>query len=230
MKAMIFAAGLGTRLRPLTNDKPKALVEYKGQPLLWHVISNLKKYGFNDIIINIHHFGDQIIDYLEKTDFPGVEIEISDERKELLDTGGGLYKARKFFDNEPFLVHNVDIITDLNLKKLYKFHQEHEPIASLAVRNNPSSRALLFSPNNILSGWKHLKTGETKISRQFPTYIQKAFSGIQIISPDIFNYMKPGRYSIIDTYLETAKHEIIRGLDHSGGQWKDMGKPESFKE
>ena len=231
MKAMIFAAGLGTRLRPLTNTKPKALVEYQGKPLLQHVIEKLKHYGFDHIVVNVHHFAGQIIDFLQKNDFFGVQMSISDESDQLLETGGGLFKARKFLDgNEPFLVHNVDIITDLDLGLFYRLF-DTSSIAMLAVQDRPASRKLVFSQQDgSLCAWRNYKTGEQIIVRKnCPRPIEYAFSGIHVISPQIFKYLWPGKYSIIKAYLKIAGTERITFYDHTGGLWKDMGTVESFK-
>ncbi len=230
MKAMIFAAGLGTRLRPLTNDRPKALVEYRGKPLLQHVLERLKSYGFTDIVINIHHFAGQIIEFLENNRNFGLNIKISDERDSLLDTGGGLYKAKDLLGtDEPFLVHNVDIISDLDLGTFYRSFNPARQIALLATGDRQSDRKLIFSQKTgYLCGWKNLKTGEQIIARKdCPAPLELAFNGIHVISPRIFNYMQPGKYSIIKTYLEIAGKENIGYYLHTG-QWKDMGRPEAF--
>ena len=163
MKAMIFAAGLGTRLRPLTDNMPKALVLVGGKPMLERVILNLIKYGFDDITINIHHFGGQIIDFIKANNNFGVTIHISDERDELLDTGGGILKARNFLDgNEPFLVHNADILTDLNLKEFYDYHLGNNADATLLTASRNTARYLLLDDTNRLHGWINKNTGELK--------------------------------------------------------------------
>ncbi len=229
MKAMIFAAGLGTRLRPLTNNLPKALVPYKGKPLLQIVIENLKIYGFDTLIINVHHFADKIIEFLEKNDYFNTKIIISDERNKLMDTGGGLYFARKYFDDD-FLIHNVDIISDINLKKLADFHKKYSPLATLAVQDRESNKKLYFDTRNNLCKWKNEVTGEEKIARNCDKSVGFAFSGIHFVSPRIFKYMSEGVYSIIDTYLKAAENEEIKYFDHTGDSWRDMGKPESFSD
>jgi NDP-sugar pyrophosphorylase family protein len=228
MKAMIFAAGLGTRLRPLTNDKPKALVEYKGKALLQILIEKLINYNFTDIIINVHHFSQQIIDFIHKNNKFGINIQISDESEKLLDTGGGLFNAKNFFDNSPFLVHNVDIISDINLQKLYNYHLQNKPIATLATQNRNSSKRLYFNNEKKLCKWKNEITGQEKIAKICKDTSPMAFSGIQIIDPKIFKFMTPGVYSIIDTYLQIAKNSDIIYFDHSSDFWRDMGRPESF--
>lgn len=230
MKAMIFAAGLGTRLRPLTNDKPKALIEIKGRTLLQIVILNLKKYGFNDIVVNVHHYADMIIDYLKKNDNFGANINISDERDRLLDTGGGLKKAQKFFGEDPFLLHNVDIISNLDLNKLYKHHLSEKAVVTLAVRNRKTSRYFLFDTEHHLCGWKNFKTNETTICKAPASkIIPYAFSGIQVVSPIIFNYMDMiGAFSIKDVYIKIALTRNIAAFIHDDSIWLDIGKPENI--
>lgn len=229
MKAMIFAAGLGTRLRPLTNDKPKALVEVKGKTLLEILITRLIKNKFDEIIINVHHLADQVIDFIMKNKF-NAKIEISDEREKLLDTGGGLKKASRFFNDEPFLLHNVDIITDLNLEKLYQNHLENNSIATLAVRERKSSRYFLFDEQNVLCGWENVKTGEKIISRKNDSLTQFAFSGIHVIDPKLFGYFpKMDKFSIIDVYLEVSKHENIIAFPHNNTFWQDVGRVEDLE-
>ena len=232
MKAMIFAAGLGTRLRPLTNDKPKALVEVNGMSLLEINIRRLIHFGFREIIINIHHFGDLILEFLEKNKGFGIRIEISDERDLLLNTGGGLKKAASFFeDGNPFLVCNTDILTDLDLKAFYDFHIKNKAIATLAVRNRRTSRYLLFNEkNNELVGWMNRKTGELKWSRFEEVVVNWAFSGIHVIEPKIFDFMpQEAVFSIIDVYLLVSKHHSILGYLHNENIWLDVGKHEELE-
>ncbi len=229
MKAMIFAAGLGSRLKPLTNSKPKALVEINGKTLLEIVILRLKSHGFKDIIINIHHFAEQIINFIENHDF-GVNIKISDERNLLLNTGGGLKNTSSFFQNgKPFLVHNVDIISDIDLTKFYKTHLKSKSFVTLAVRNRHTSRYLLFDKNAELCGWKNLTTGEEKIIKIKTKLTPLAFSGIQVIDPRIFSLMPTQEvFSIIDLYLDICSKYKISGYDHSKSNWLDVGKPNSL--
>lgn len=230
MKAMIFAAGLGTRLRPLTNNKPKALIEAKGKTLLEIVIQRLQKFGFEEIVINVHHFADQITEYLKANNNFGINIEISDERDKLLDTGGGLKKAKSFFDDQPFLIHNVDIISDINLEDLYKFHFNSKALATLAVKNRLSSRYFLFDDENKLCGWKNDKTGETIITNESRKELKPlAFSGIQIADPKIFNYMPDNDvFSIVDVYLKASKEEKILSYRDDESFWKDLGRIEDL--
>jgi len=236
MKAMIFAAGLGTRLRPLTNHKPKALVEVNGTPLLEIVIQRLKQHGFTNIVVNVHYFAKQIIRFLEAKNNFDIQISISDETDLLLETGGGLLKAKPFFegaDNEPFLVHNVDILSDIDLAALYQYHLQNNPLATLVVRNRKTSRYLLFDEENQMCGWKNVKTGEVRMMRESALSLQPnalAFSGIHVISPSIFQYMpeQESAFSIIETYLQAAKTQKIMAYPSDGSNWLDVGKPESL--
>jgi NDP-sugar pyrophosphorylase family protein len=228
MKAMIFCAGLGTRLKPLTDDKPKALVPLAGKPLIEHVVERLKSFGFTDIIINVHHFADKVEAFLADRSSFGVNITVSDERNLLLDTGGGLKKAASFFsDGQPFLIHNVDIISDINLADLYGRHVESRALASLAVSNRLSSRYFLFDNSMQLAGWKNIKTNEQKIARVGDTYLPFAFNGIHVVSPEIFNLMEgfDGKFSIVDLYLHLAKSHFIEGIDVTKNRIIDVGKP-----
>ena len=231
MNAMIYAAGMGTRLMPLTKNKPKALVEVQGITLIERAIKKLVRSGFDRIIVNVHHHAEQLIDFLNKNNFD-VDIEISDETSKLLDTGGGLKKAEKFFDkNEAFLVYNVDVISDIDLNKMYDFHVTSGAIATLAVRNRKTSRYLLFDKKNDLIGWENIKTGEKKISRKIEgDFYRLAFSGIHVISPDIFNLInKTGKFSMIDVYLELAGNQTIKSFNHDDTFWMDIGSIENLK-
>jgi NDP-sugar pyrophosphorylase family protein len=233
MKAMIFAAGLGTRLKPLTDHMPKALVPVAGKPMLEHVIEKLKASGFNEIVINVHHFANQIIDFLKEKDNFGIQIWISDETEELLDTGGGIKKAAHFFD-EPFLVHNADILSNVNLKALYEFHQASQNDATLLVSPRKTVRYLLFNEENRLCGWVNKDTLQTKPEGFiYHPEIQKeyAFGGIHIISPTLFNYMGDewtGKFSIMDFYLQTCKKARLGGYAKEDLQLIDIGKPDTL--
>lgn len=230
MRAMIFAAGLGTRLRPLTNDRPKAMVEVNGMPLLEIVIRRLKYFGISEVVINIHHFGELILEFLAEQQYFGIDIAISDERGLLLDTGGGLKKAAPLLGDAPFLVHNVDVISDLNLNELFAFHSRSKALATLALRKRNSSRYLLFDENGILSGWRNVKTGERKICRKTAMYEDFAFSGIHVIDPRIFDFVPEEEvFSIIEVYLNAGQSEVIQGFDHSEGLWLDVGKLPAVK-
>lgn len=238
MKAMIFAAGLGTRLRPLTNACPKAMVLLHGKPLLQHVIEKLKASGFTKIVVNVHHFGEQIIRFLANNNNFGMDIQVSDERSLLLNTGGGLKKAAPILQtenaNDSFLVHNVDVVSNLDLNLFMQQHQKMEGIATLAVSQRPSSRYLLFNQQARLCGWKNTKTGEERIIRSVDVAMLQplAFSGIHAIKTDIFNNM-PAQdvFSIIDTYLEVGANYPIYAYIHQRPQiaWFDVGKPERLK-
>ncbi|MEM6963662.1 MAG: nucleotidyltransferase family protein [Bacteroidota bacterium] len=231
MKAMIFAAGLGTRLRPLTDDRPKALVKINGLTLLEILIRKLKKQGVTDIIVNVHHHADQIIDFLKNKDRFNINIAISDERSLLLDTGGGLKKAADFFaDGKPFIVHNVDILSNIDLKKMYDTHIQTKAVATLSTRHRATSRYLLFNKKNKLYGWMNIKTGKMILCRKKKGKLTlRAFSGIHIISPDLFDAMPDEEvFSIIDVYLAAAPYQKIVGYPHEEDLWMDVGKPENI--
>jgi MurNAc alpha-1-phosphate uridylyltransferase len=231
MKAMILAAGKGTRLLPLTENKPKSLIEVQGVPLLEHTILYLKYYGINEIVINIHHHASQIIDFIKKKNYFGIRIEFSDENDELLDTGGGLYKARWFFDDgKPFVLTSSDVITNLNLHEMCSYHENILPLATLAVKHRKSSRDFLFDHDYHLCGWHNNITGETRVVRQVHEPIKIAFSTIHILSPAIFNYItERGRFSIIDTYLRLAPVQPIIGFEHDQSLWFECGRIENLK-
>ena len=237
MKAMILAAGLGTRLKPFTTNHPKALAEINGKTLLQRNIEYLSGYGIKDVIINVHHYADQITGLLKSKNNFGSNITISDESKELLETGGGLKKASWYFDNdEPLFLMNVDILTDMNLHKMLEFHNDSKNIATLAVCDRVTSRYFLFDQYSKLCGWRNLQLGKEIITRNANQYFQKAFSGIHIISPAIFPYLKAGagsvhpeKFSIVDPYLEIIKDFDIGGFDHTGAKLIDVGKPESLE-
>jgi NDP-sugar pyrophosphorylase family protein len=230
MQAMILAAGLGTRLRPLTNSKPKAMVEVDGIPLLEITIRRLIKYGFDDIIINVHHFADQVIDFLKKKNNFGVSISISDECDQILETGGGLKKARPFFKTEPFLLCNTDVITNIDFKKMYEAHLSKEGLVTVATRQRSTSRYFIFDDKQILHGWTNIKTGDVKMSRAKKGHlVLRAFSGVHIISPEIFDLMsQDGKFSIIDVYLKAAEDHLIFSYEHDEDIWVDVGKKESL--
>jgi len=231
MKAIIFAAGLGSRLKPLTDSTPKALLKVNGKTLLAHAVEKLQEAGVTEIIVNVHHLAEQIISYLKHNSYHRIKFTISDERDLLLDTGGGLKKAAVFFnDNCPFFAYNVDILTDLNLSEMLRFHCTHNPLATLAVSKRETDRYLLFDDKMHLKGWTNVKTGETLPQNiDIERFEKRAFSGIHIINPDLFLFLnKTGCFPIIPEYLNLCnKHRII-GFDHSGCRWKDMGKPEAY--
>jgi NDP-sugar pyrophosphorylase family protein len=233
MKAMILAAGLGTRLRPLTNDRPKALVEVAGSTLLEITIARLQQFGVREIMINVHHFADQLIEYLKTKDHFGLRIEVSCEDI-LLDTGGGLKKAAWFFmedgaGNAPFLVHNVDVISDIDLGWLVEFHKKNHALATLAVQQRESSRYLLFNEQMQLCGRRFVKEQKTEIAQAAQHVEPLAFTGIHVISPRLLPMIEEeGAFSIVQTYLRLAgRGEKIIGLRADGAYWRDLGKPEN---
>ena len=232
MKAMIFAAGLGTRLNKETSDKPKALVELGGKTLLQHAIIKLKKEGISEIVVNVHHFAELVKSYIKKNDF-GIQIQISDESDKLLDTGGGLKKASSFLkSDEPVLLYNVDIISSLNLNLLLEDHLKSGAMATLTVRKRDTHRYLKFSPDRQLAGWINKNNGDIKISRpvEFEKATEMAFSGIHIVQPEIFNLMpEKDKFSIIDLYLELSKTQKINGYFDNSELWMDVGKPEELE-
>lgn len=230
MKAMLFAAGLGTRLKPFTDTHPKALAEVNGKTLLEHNIHYLQQFGINDVIVNVHHFADQVEQVLTANNGFGSRVSISDERTELLETGGGLKKAAHFFEwGEPFVVMNVDVLTNLDLGKMISAHINGAAMATLAVMKRESSRQLLFDEHMILCGWANNSTGEQKIAREVRWMQPFAFSGIQVLSPNILSMPFTGKFSMIDVYLHFAKTDIIKGYDHTGDTFIDVGKPESIE-
>ena len=234
MNAMIFAAGLGTRLRPLTNDKPKALVGFNGQTLLQWNINRLKEAGFDRIVVNVHHFAPLVIKYLEENNGFGAEIIISDESDQLLDTGGGLKKAQRHFkEGQPILIHNVDIISNIDLKALYQFHLKHQALATLVVRNRNSSRVLLFDDDDLLVGWFNKLTNELKLpstENQPDILFNWAFSGIQVIDYKLLDLItETGKFSMIDVYLRLSVKQKIVAYHHNSDFWTDVGKIEELK-
>jgi N-acetyl-alpha-D-muramate 1-phosphate uridylyltransferase len=229
MKAMIFAAGLGRRLGRITRNIPKALVEINGKTALHIAVEKCSYYGFNDIIINVHHFADMVEEEVRRLNNMGFRISVSDERDMLLENGGGLYKARSFFDNDPFLLYNVDIISDLDLSALYRLHTGKKGLATLAVRNRPGKRFLLINKHGQLRGWRNISTGEEILAcRNEEELTEIAFSSIHIAEPEIFNYMSQGIYTMIDLYLRLAADHKIYTLKHDEGYWVDVGTPENL--
>lgn len=234
MKAMILAAGLGTRLKPLTDVMPKAMVPINGKPLLWHTIQKLKKSGFDEIIINLHHFGEQIVEYVELNDGFGIDIVFSDESDQLLDTGGGIKKASWFFDDgKPFLIHNADILSNIDLKLFYDYFAEKNAIASMAVTKRKTDRFLLFDDRDTLKGWTNKKTGDVKspvMNFDPSAYQEFGFTGIHVLSPAVFELMPgfPDKFSIIDFYLSICNSEDIVAYQSENLNMMDVGKPESL--
>lgn len=241
MKAMIFAAGLGSRLKPLTDHTPKALIPVAGQPMLEHVIEKLKAAGFNEIIVNVHHFAEQIIDFLATHRPIGVNFRVSDERDRLLDTGGGLQHAMPLLldspisKEEPFLVHNVDILSNCDLSELAHYHATHRPdaVATLLVSRRKTSRYLLFDEHQTLCGWVNKDTMETKPAGfvyQAGQYQEYAYSGIQMVSPRLLPLLPEGKYSIIDFYLTHCRQLPIQCYAKEDLQLMDIGKPATLEQ
>lgn len=231
MEGMIFAAGLGTRLRPLTNDRPKALMEVAGKPLLEHVIRKMTDAGIRRIVVNVHHFADQIEDFLDHHLWKA-EILVSDERESLLDTGGGLRKARDMFHpGEAILIHNVDIFSEVDLSDLIASHQQKAAFATLVVRPGGKGRGLRFNSAGLLKGWENSVTGEQKrVDDEFVLSRHFSFCGIQVVSAEFLQEMRGrGIFSIIDEYLEQAKHHPISMYSYHGF-FRDLGTPEAIVE
>lgn len=228
---MIFAAGLGTRLAPLTDNKPKALVEVAGKTMLQMQIEKLRDAGFNYIVVNTHHFSNLVKDFVKNNDF-GVEIVISDETDLLLNTGGGLKNVKKYFnEGDTFLLHNVDIYSDIDLKEIYNHHQNSENIVTMAVKHRKSTNYLLFDETDRLCGWRSYKTDSKIISIEKETYNEMAFSGIYMFNYEIFDLMKKeGAFSIIPELLDIAKTSRIGGWAHDNNFILDIGKHEAIKE
>lgn len=232
INAMIFSAGLGTRFKPWTDKHPKALALVNGKTLLQRNIEYLQQYGIRNVIVNVHHFADQIQQAVEQNKGWGSTIRISDERKEVLETGGGLLKAKKLFiPGQRFITCNVDILTDLDIPKLLQFHRESKALVSFGVTNRKSSRNLLFNDTGRLCGWKNNTTGEQRISIPENNLVGKAYSCVVVFEYDIFRLMEEqhfhGKFSLIDVYLKLAAGHRIMGYDHSGDRLVDVGKPES---
>jgi len=235
MKAMVLAAGLGTRLRPLTDSRPKALVEVGGRTLLEITLTRLRQFGIRDVIINVHHLAEMVVSYLQSHNNFGVHIEISREDELLLDTGGGLKKAGWFLQDdssreEPFLLHNVDVISNIDFRKMLDCHEQNQPLATLAVKDRETSRYLLFDESLRLSGRKSGPAGKIDLVRQARSPQALAFCGIHIISPRLLSMIsEQGAFSIIDAYLRLAgAGENITGFRVDGFYWRDVGRPEQI--
>lgn len=227
MKAMILAAGLGTRLKPITDSRPKVLLEAGPYTLLEFAIRKLKAAGFDELIINVHHFAPMVVDYLRKNANFGCRITISDESEALLDTGGAIAKAAWFFDDhQPFLVYNADIVSNMDLGEFYRSHLAEGSLATLSVRSRKTSRYLLFDAHMRLCGWENIATGETRMAIPTNETQSFAFSGIHAISPQLLPLLDKGRFSIIDTYLKLAAEHNISGRVDNSLLWADAGKPE----
>jgi N-acetyl-alpha-D-muramate 1-phosphate uridylyltransferase len=231
MKAMIFAAGLGTRLGRITENIPKALVDINGKTVLQLAVEKCCEHGFTDIIVNVHHFADMVEEEIRRLKRLGFRISVSDERDKLLENAGGLYKARAFFDKRPFLLYNVDIISDFNITSLYKYHLDKKGLATLAVRNRPGKRFYLINNEGLIKGWRNVATGEeilAEASKEKLTEI--AFSSIHIAEPEIFDHMHDGVYSFTALYLRLAENHKIYTLRQDEGYWFDIGTPETLSD
>lgn len=236
---MIFSAGLGTRFKPWTDSHPKALALVNGKSLLQRNIEYLRQYGITDVVVNVHHFADQLIEAIIKNKGWGSKITISDERDELLETGGGLLKSKEFFTpGEKFITCNADILTDLDINKLISFHHDKKALITFGVTQRRTSRYLLFDEQDRLCGWRNKKTGQERISRLSPpgegpgVRREKAYSCVVVFDYDIFRLMEEkrftGKFSLIDVYLSLAAEHLIFGYDHTGDRLVDVGKPESI--
>lgn len=234
MKAMIFSAGLGTRFKPWTDHHPKALARINGKSLLQRNIEYLQQYRIQEVVVNVHHFADQIESAIQASNGWGSKVYISDERNEVLETGGGLLKAEALLgDQQRFLSCNVDILTDLDISRLLAFHETNRPLISFGVTNRPSSRQFLFNRSMQLCGWKNNTTGEVRISRDEHELTPLSYSCVVVFEPEIFPLMRKhgfsGKFSLTDVYLRLAAEHTILGFDHSGDRFIDVGKPEAVK-
>ena len=221
---MIFAAGLGTRLQPITNTMPKALVQVEGQPMLWHVVTKLRRASMTRLVVNVHHFASQITDYLAANGNFGMDIRVSDESGKLLNTGGGIRKARPLFDSDsPVLIHNVDILSNADLEALY-WHACGDTL--LLVSNRPTKRFLLFDDEMRLCGWRNTDTGAERVQVQRDGLQQLAFSGIHLLSPQLLPLMEPwpDTFGIIDFYMEQCATQRLRGWLQQDLRFLDIGK------
>jgi len=233
MKAMILAAGLGTRLRPLTKDRPKALVEVAGHTLLEITLRRLASFGIREVIVNVHHFADMVVDYLKQNDNFGMHVELSREDNLLLDTGGGLKQAAWFFlqgpqAQEPFLLHNVDVISTIDLARMLEFHRDHQALATLAVQQRETSRHLLFGDHNQLCG-RQIGNSAPEMACPSQQTAALAFSGVHVISPELLKMVsEQGAFSIVTTYLRlAAEGQKILAFGADQYYWRDLGKPEN---
>jgi MurNAc alpha-1-phosphate uridylyltransferase len=230
MKAMLLAAGFGTRLKPFTDQHPKALARVNDRTLLEHNIRYLQRHGIRDVIVNVHHFADQIEDALRDNNGYGSNVVISDERRAVLETGGGVQHAAWYFAGQSsFVVMNVDVLTNLDLGRMIQAHTDAGAAATLAVMQRPSSRHLVFDGDMRLCGWQHNGTGERRIVRPTDYLRAFAFSGIQVLSPVILDMPFKGKFSLVDVYLHFAATHLLKGYEHTGDLFVDAGKPESLE-
>ncbi len=226
---MIFAAGLGTRFKPWTDKHPKALALINNKSLLQRNVEYLQQYHITDVVVNVHHFADQIIAAVEENKGWGSNIIISDERNEVLETGGGLLNAKQLLQsNEPFITLNADILTNLNINDLISFHKKNNALISFGITNRKSSRSFLFDESNRLCGWENSSTGEKKIAINKEPLHAMGYSCVAVFEQAVFTLIpQKGKFSLTDTYLSLAPNHLIMGYDHSGDQFIDVGKPES---
>ncbi len=226
---MILAAGLGTRLKPWTDKHPKALVPVNGVSVLERNVKYLQQYGITNVVVNVHHFAGQIIDAININNGWGSNLQISDEQDMVLETGGGLLKAKNFLDGGDFLLMNADILTDLNIDAFIQLHKSKNALATLAVTDRVSSRAFLFNSEMALKGWQNTKENNIKLATGFSANNVKAyaFSGLHIINPAIFELISfTGKFSIVDVYVDLCSTQHIHGFNHSGGKLFDVGTTE----
>jgi NDP-sugar pyrophosphorylase family protein len=230
MKAMIFAAGLGTRFKPWTDSNPKALAIVNGKSLLQRNIEYLQQYGVTEVIVNVHHFAARVIDAIHDNHGWGSNVTISDESQQLLETGGGLWHAKDLLTaGQPFITINADILTDLDLNALIAFHKDKNSLVSLAITGRKTSRYFLLDDDNRLCGWQHTGTGEERISIPGHSLYQKAYSCVAVFQPEIFSLIpQRGKFSLTETFLSLAADQPIFGYDHSGDKFVDVGKTESI--
>jgi NDP-sugar pyrophosphorylase family protein len=230
MKAMIFAAGLGTRFKPWTDKHPKALAVVNGKTLLQRNIEYLQQHGITEVVVNVHHFADQIINLIEDNNSWGSHIIISDETEQVLETGGGLLKAKQYLQNETFITVNVDILTNANLNDFLATHQQEDAVITLAVTDRKTQRYLLFNKYNRLCGWRNTDTQKEKIAVSADEYVEKAYSGIAIFEPSVFDVItQTGKFSLIDVFLTVAPLSKIAGYNHSNSNVIDVGRTESVR-
>ncbi len=233
MKAMIFTAGIEGKLQPRSSEKPKALLAVNNEPLLGLLIRRLAFCGFSEVIVNVHHFAGQIIDYLRANNDFGIRIEVSVETDLRLDTGGGLKKVEWFFDDDsPFLLHNLEVLSDIDLTLLYRDHLKSGALATLVVRNRESARFMLFNDSMHLCGWENLATNETRhIASYSGTLSRYAFSRIQVVNPCIFKHIgQKSAFPLAELYLDLAGRNLIRGYRDNESIWMDLGKNEGIIE
>ncbi|HCC69741.1 MAG TPA: nucleotidyltransferase [Bacteroidales bacterium] len=231
MKAMILAAGKGTRLGSISKETPKILIDINGKTVLERIVKKLLSHGFNDVIINVHHLADKVIDAVEEIrKKEDINITISDERDELLETGGGLYRVRDFFDNEPFLVYNGDILTDLNLQKMYDYHIKNDALATIAVRDRDGKRAFLVDENGIIRGWTNRESRVDMITIEKPMTLYEIPSmAISVYNPGIFDYMEEGKYTMTSIVLKATESSRVIVFRYDRGYWVDIGTPEKIE-